>query len=54
VLSNVSAHPRSHGKVIYLHSQLSAMPMYEKFGFERKGDMFLECDIRHFCMEKKQ
>ena len=35
-----------------LHAQLPAMPLYAKFGFQKKGDLFLECDIEHFTMVK--
>src|SRR5215831_9854030 len=35
---------------IELHAQASAVPFYERFGFERYGDEFVECDIAHFHM----
>lgn len=38
------------GKYLYLHGQLTAVPLYEKFGFEKKGDIFSECDILHYLM----
>ncbi|MEM7549108.1 MAG: GNAT family N-acetyltransferase [Bacteroidota bacterium] len=37
---------------LYLHSQIHAVPLYEKFDFEKVGDEFLECDIRHFEMQR--
>lgn len=37
---------------IYMHAQLEAMPLYEKFGFSKKGEMFEECNIQHYLMYK--
>ena len=42
----------NQGELIYLHAQLDAVPLYEKFEFQKKGDQFLECDIWHYEMEK--
>ncbi|WP_027002455.1 GNAT family N-acetyltransferase [Hugenholtzia roseola] len=39
------------GRYLYLHAQLSAMGLYDKFGFEAVGDMFEECKILHYKME---
>jgi predicted GNAT family N-acyltransferase len=50
VLADIHLHPSSQGKVVYLHGQLSAMPLYRKFGFKPVGDMFEECNIQHFKM----
>lgn len=38
-----------HG-VVYLHSQVHALQFYEKQGFYKQGDLFLECDIQHYKM----
>ncbi len=35
---------------IYLHAQISAMPLYESFGFKAVGPMFEECNIQHYKM----
>lgn len=35
---------------IYLHAQVSAMPLYESFGFKAVGPMFEECSIQHYKM----
>ena len=51
VLDDVNSHPQAKGKTKYLHSQLTAMPLYAKFGFEKVGDMFEECTIQHYKME---
>lgn len=40
------------GELLYLHAQLEAVPLYEKFGFLKKGEQFLECDIWHYEMER--
>lgn len=51
VLENINSAPEAFGKTKYLHSQLAAVPLYSKFGFEKVGDMFEECHIHHFKME---
>ena len=51
VLKDIASVPESKGKTKYLHAQLTAMPLYAKFGFEKVGDMFEECNIKHFKME---
>jgi len=38
---------------IYMHAQLPAMTLYERFGFEKTGPEFEEAGIRHFKMIKK-
>jgi len=35
-----------------LDSQLSAAEFYQKFGFERYGEEFMECGIPHIAMRK--
>ena len=35
---------------IYIHAQVSAMPLYEGFGFVPVGPMFDECGIQHYKM----
>lgn len=37
---------------IYLNAQLPAVPLYEKFGFIKSGDIFEECGIRHVRMSR--
>ena len=37
-------------KHIYMHAQIDAVPIYEKFGFIKKGDMFIESEIEHYLM----
>lgn len=50
VLADVAAQPQAEGKLRYLHAQVSAMPLYAKFGFKAVGDLFYECDIAHYKM----
>jgi predicted GNAT family N-acyltransferase len=50
-LENISSHPESKGKTKYLNSQLNATTLYSKFGFQKVGVMFEECNIKHFKME---
>lgn len=51
VIEDIDASPQSKGKKLYLHAQLDAMPLYEKFGFKKVGEMFEECNILHYKME---
>ncbi len=41
-----------HWKKITLHAQISAIPFYEKLGFQTLGEPFLEAGIDHKLMEK--
>jgi predicted GNAT family N-acyltransferase len=40
-------------KTIYLHSQLRAVPFYERNGFVKKGSVFYEANMGHYYMEYK-
>lgn len=51
VLEDIALHPEAKGKKLYLHAQLTAIPLYAKFGFKQVGDMFEECNILHYKME---
>ncbi len=51
VLADIDSNTASVGKTKYLHAQLTAIPLYEKFGFQKVGEMFEECAIQHFKME---
>jgi predicted GNAT family N-acyltransferase len=51
VLKDISNNPLSKEKVCYLHAQVSAMGLYEKFGFQTEGDLFMECNISHYKMK---
>jgi len=52
VLSDIAKTQESTGKLLYMHAQLPAIPLYAKFGFEKVGEMFEECNIKHYQMEK--
>nr|WP_158859847.1 GNAT family N-acetyltransferase [Lunatibacter salilacus] len=51
VLADIQQHPDSNGNTCYLHAQVSAMGLYEKFGFQKEGDLFMECNISHYKMK---
>lgn len=51
VVDDISKHPNSKSKKLYMHAQLDAMPLYAKFGFKQVGPMFEECNILHYKME---
>jgi len=38
---------------VYMHAQLDAIPLYEKFNFEKVGAEFEEAGIRHYKMVRK-
>lgn len=38
---------------IYLHAQIRAMGLYQKFGFKQEGSMFEEAGIQHYKMVLK-
>lgn len=50
VLADLAAQPEAAGKTRYLHAQVTAVPLYAKFGFEAVGELFYECDIAHYKM----
>jgi predicted GNAT family N-acyltransferase len=35
---------------VYMHAQLRAMPLYNRFGFKQEGEQFVECGIQHYTM----
>ena len=39
---------------VYMHAQLAAITLYEKFGFVKTGPQFEEAGIQHFKMVRKQ
>lgn len=49
-MNDVSAMPESKGKLRYLHSQITAMFLYESVGFKAVGEPFDECNIMHYKM----
>jgi predicted GNAT family N-acyltransferase len=51
ILKEVLKDVSSLEKVVYLHSQLKAIPFYERNGFHKEGDLFTEAGIGHFLMK---
>lgn len=49
VLADVQAEAPAAAQV-YLHAQLRAIPLYERTGFQKVGELFEECDIQHYKM----
>lgn len=49
VLADVQAEVPDAAQV-YLHAQLRAIPLYERTGFRKVGELFEECDIQHYKM----
>lgn len=52
VMDNVKENPKATGKKMYMHAQIPAVTLYSRFGFEKVGDQFEECNIMHYQMEK--
>jgi len=42
----------ANANYVYMHAQIQAIPLYEKFSFVKIGDEFEEAGIRHFKMVK--
>ena len=51
VLEDIANNPASADKKRYMHAQLGAVSLYEKFGFKKVGKQFEECNIMHYTME---
>lgn len=41
-------------KPITLHSQLPAIPLYKRIGFQQYGDLFYEAEIPHYAMKLEE
>ena len=50
LLKKVIEDASKENKVLYLHAQLKAIPFYERRGFQKVGDLFVECEIEHYKM----
>lgn len=50
VIDDIKA-KKGRGQYLYLHAQLTAVSLYAKFGFEKVGDQFEECNIQHYKMQ---
>jgi len=51
ILKEVLKDVKPSGKTIYLHSQSRAVPFYERNGFMKEGEMFVEAGIEHYYMK---
>lgn len=49
-LQDIEQQPASKGKQRYLNAQISALFLYERFGFLKEGEPFDECGIMHYRM----
>ena len=52
ILDDIYATDDTKGHLLYMHAQLTAMPLYAKFGFQPVGEMFEECAIQHYEMQR--
>lgn len=50
VLNDVFSQQPEPIESVYLNAQLTAMPLYTRFGFKAVGPMFEECGIQHYKM----
>jgi len=50
VLEDILIHPEYSGQKVYLHAQITALPLYHKFDFKIEGKEFIEANIRHHKM----
>lgn len=50
VLADIFSQQPEPIESIYLHAQVTAMPLYEGFGFVAVGPQFDECGIQHYKM----
>ncbi|RXK86362.1 GNAT family N-acetyltransferase [Filimonas effusa] len=44
---------QQYGLPVYLHAQLAAVSLYERNGFQKEGDIFVEAGLQHFKMVLK-
>ena len=54
VLKNILEDLSSFKGNIYMHAQLDVIPFYEKMGFKKEGDLFVEANIMHYKMVLKR
>jgi len=50
ILTEILADVKPYEKTIYLNAQTEAIHFYERHGFVKQGDEFLEADIKHYQM----
>jgi predicted GNAT family N-acyltransferase len=54
ILKEVIKDVMAAGKTVYLHSQLRAVPFYERHGFVKSGPVFYEAGMGHYYMKLKE
>jgi predicted GNAT family N-acyltransferase len=52
VLQRILDDLKGRKEMLYLHAQLPAIPFYERYGFIKEGDEFIEAEIRHYRMTR--
>jgi predicted GNAT family N-acyltransferase len=52
VLDDIRATAGTENKRLYMHAQVTAMPLYARFGFQPVGELFEECNIQHYTMQR--
>lgn len=52
LVKDINSHPNTNQKPLYLHAQITAVPLYQRFGFSITGPEFQECGITHCKMIK--
>jgi len=50
ILKKVLEDLKNKKERVYLHSQLKAIPYYQRQGFKKHGPMFVEANIKHYMM----
>ena len=50
VLNDVFSRQPEPIEAVYMHAQVTAMPLYAGFGFQAVGPQFDECGIQHYKM----
>lgn len=53
MIRTVLADLPKEAEYVYLHAQLTAVPLYQKMGFVAEGEQFEEADIQHYKMVLK-
>ena len=51
ILKEVITDVMPFGRTVYLHSQLRAVPFYERNGFVKEGPVFYEAGMGHYFMK---
>lgn len=52
LLEDIATQVEDKPVYLYLHAQATALPLYEKFGFEKEGGSFEECGMKHYKMSR--